>query len=79
MEPRVFECVECGRTFREAERGDDTLDTFRRHVERKHGTHLEILEGDYLYFLDQHSESRLDPGEPKLLDHDGPVDAMDEQ
>ncbi|WP_255151209.1 hypothetical protein [Halorarius halobius] len=79
MDPRVFECVECGATFPESERGDDTLLAFRRHVERRHPTDLEILDGDYLYFLDQHSEGRLDPDDADLLDHDGPVDSADEQ
>ena len=78
MDPRVFECVECAATFPESERGDDTIERFRRHVERKHADRLEILDGDYLYFLDQHSESRLDPEEATLLDHDGPIDSANE-
>lgn len=69
MSDRIFECVECGATFNERKLGEDTLDRFVDHVETDHAEDLEILEGDYVYFLDQHSEERLEPEEATRLGH----------
>lgn len=69
MSDRIFECVECGATFNEREH-DDPLGRFVSHVERDHAEDLEILEDDYVYFLDQRSEERLAPEEAERLGHD---------
>jgi hypothetical protein len=67
---RIFECVGCGATFNERRLGEATLDRFVDHVETDHAEDLEILEGDYVYFLDQHSEERLTPAEAERLGHE---------
>lgn len=60
MDEQFLECIECGATFCERDRGElDFVVRFKQHVKRQHKRVLHALDGNYLYLLTRESERRL--------------------